>query len=213
MHTVKLVNMLYYLGSDAKELDRNSFLNIEEAVLEAQRVASTLKHPIPIFLLLNGISVKIAIVNTDESVCYDSNIFTDGEHTINTIIALVDEFEGHDIANASYNVLFNLAESCEYTVTALTEQDYSELLGEDFIKNVKDTAGNNSDAAFKYISRIDNIIDTHNLQLSNIEVKDVNSLMNSYDYTINKDIDKSNELGLVSLYKTLGIYFNRHVQI
>jgi hypothetical protein len=37
--------------------------------------------------------------------------------------------------------------------------------------------------------------------------------MDSYDFTVRKDIDKSNDYGLVSLYKTLGMYFNIPVQI
>jgi len=215
MNTVKLVNILYYLGSDAKELERNSFSTSEEAILEATRVASTLKHPIPILILVNGISVRYATAFPDETVCFDTNIFANGENIINTIVALTKDFSDSNIslAKVTAKTLYDLACDCEYVTALLTEQDYSELLGEDFVNNIKSEAGNNADAAFKVIARMDSIIDNHSLPLSEIEVIDAKTLMDSYDFTVRKDIDKSNDYGLVSLYKTLGMYFNIPVQI
>lgn len=215
MNTIKLVNIMYYLGSDAKELERNSFPTSEEAILEAKRAASALKHPIPVLVLVNGVSVRFATVFPDESICFDTNIFADGENIINTIVAVTEDLSSSNItlAKVAAKTLYDLACDCEYVTALLTEQDYSELLGEDFVNNIKSSAGNNADAAFKIIARMDSIIDNHSLPLSEIEVIDAKSLMDSYDFTVRKDIDKSNEYGLISLYKTLGMYFNIPVQI
>lgn len=206
-------NVFFYLGSEAQEIEDNVFPTKEEAILEAKRVSNKLNRPIAVFLSFNGISVRYCTVFPNDLVSYDPHIFTQSQSFVDDILAFIQDIKKAKLTKNMVHMIETMAILSE-TVVCLKKEDYEDLLGPNLVEEIERLAGNNEDAFFETMNRIDKLIDSQkDLNVGHEIIDTINDLFEMYVRAIHSNPEKAKKIGLIDLVNQLGDYVRITPQI